>query len=173
MQLGISTVELKGKAPGETVTYGDNGASASLALGYTVAPHLTLYLDLLIAGAAGSTPRVNGSAQQGSRFGADVYGLGPGLSFDFGPNVFASATVLLASVHVTDGSGNTVATSKSGAAIELQVGKEWWVADNWGLGISAQFIYGSMGGADRDPTLYMVPDWRVVAFAALFSATYN
>jgi len=173
MQIGLAAIDLKGTIPGETVTYGGVGASAGLAAGYTVAPHLTLYLDLLIAGAGSSTPHVNGSVQNEGRNGANVVGLGPGLSYDFGPNVFASATVLLAGVYVDDVNGTSVAESKSGAAIELQLGKEWWASDNWGLGLSGQFIYGSMKGSDQDPVLLAVPDWRVVSGAILFSATYN
>ena len=173
MQLGLATVDLKGTIPGTTVTYAGAGASAGLAVGYTVAPHLTLYLDFLIAGAGNTTPHVNGYAQTGVQGSPNVFGIGPGLSFDFGPNVFVAATVLLAGVYVDDTNGSSLASSKSGAAIELQLGKEWWVSDNWGLGLSGQFIYGSMKGSDRDPSLDAVPDWRVVAAAILFSATYN
>jgi len=173
MQLGLAAAELEGRVPGSTVTYGGAGASAGLAIGYSVAPHLTLYLDLLIAGASGTTPRVNGFAQTGTKRGANMFGVGPGLSFDFGPNLFAAATVLLAGVYVEDNNGSSVADSKSGAALELQFGKEWWASDNWGLGLSGQFIYGAMKGSDPDPTLLAVPDWRIVTGAILFSATYN
>ncbi|HEY8925529.1 MAG TPA: hypothetical protein VIU64_14180, partial [Polyangia bacterium] len=173
MQIGLAAAELEGRVPGRTVTYGGAGASAGLAVGYTVAPHLTLYLDLLIAGASGTTARVNGLSQSGNQYGANVFGIGPGLSLDFGPNLFASATLLLAGVSVDDGSGSSVVDSKSGAALELQFGKEWWVSDNWGLGLSGQFIYGAMKGSDSDPFLLAVPDWRIVSAAILFSATYN
>jgi len=173
MQFGLSALDLQGTIPGTTVTYGGVGVSGGAAIGYTLAPHLTLYLDLLVSTATGTTTHVNGLNQYDGQRGVAFVGMGPGLSFDFGPNLFAAATLLLAGVEVDDSNGNALADSKSGAAVELQLGKEWWVSDNWGIGLAGQFIYGSMRGSDPDPTLLAVPDWRFLSFAILFSATYN
>ena len=172
MQFGISDVWLRGRTPAGTVAYDGNGGSLTLALGYSVASHFTLYVSGLVAGAANVTPRLDGSDASSHGLGTDVYGIGPGFSWDFGPNFFVSATLLLAAVDVTDGD-RTLTRSNAGAALDLQIGKEWWVSDNWGLGISAQLIYGAMKGDGVDPTTTLVPEWSVTSLAALFSATYN
>jgi hypothetical protein len=56
---------------------------------------------------------------------------------------------------------------------EALVGKEWWVSDNWGLGLSGQMVPGTFRGKDPDLTLGLVPSWKATAFSLLFSATYN
>lgn len=47
------------------------------------------------------------------------------------------------------------------------VGKEWWVSDNWGLGVAANFMVGSMKDKDYDTR------WTGLSTSILFSATYN
>ena len=74
---------------------------------------------------------------------------------------------------LNDSNGNVLEKSKTGLALEALFGKEWWVSDNWGLGLSGQVILGRMQGKDVDMTLLEVPTWTAKAFSLLFSATYN
>ena len=55
-----------------------------------------------------------------------------------------------------------------GFGMDLLVGKEWWVSSSWGLGLAAQFIYGS--AKDREPALER---WTTFGGGLLFTATYN
>jgi hypothetical protein len=55
--------------------------------------------------------------------------------------------------------------------LEGQVGKEWWVSSNWGLGLAGRALLGAM--KDRPLVNENVTTWRLAAFSLLFSATYN
>jgi hypothetical protein len=56
--------------------------------------------------------------------------------------------------------------TKTGFGFNLMVGKEWWVSDNWGLGVALQLLLA--GAKDRDGT-----EWDSGALAVLFTATHN
>ena len=48
------------------------------------------------------------------------------------------------------------------------VGKEWWVTQDWGLGVAGEVLFASMKDAgDTSIT------WTGTAFSVVFSATYN
>jgi hypothetical protein len=49
------------------------------------------------------------------------------------------------------------------------IGKEWWVSDNWGLGIAGQFFAGRMNDSEAPGA----PTWETTAAALVFSATCN
>jgi hypothetical protein len=60
--------------------------------------------------------------------------------------------------------------SKPGVGLNLDVGKEWWVGSEWGLGVAARFTFSSVG-TNKSST----SDDRLesVGLGVLFSATYN
>ncbi len=119
--------------------------------------------------------KVDGTSVQTGRsnLGTDVSGVGLGAAYYFGPNIFAAATLLDASIDVTDQSGNTLLNSNDGLGLELLFGKEWWASDNWGIGFCGQLIFASMKGKDADVVLNQVPTWHATSLSLLFSATYN
>jgi hypothetical protein len=99
---------------------------------------------------------------------------GAGVTKYFGPsNVYVTGSVgaarLYYSIHWDD-YGNDYGGedhSDTGIAFSGGVGKEWWVGDSWGLGVSGTFGYQSIpprgaGGNYTGPT-----------FAVRFSATLN
>ena len=53
----------------------------------------------------------------------------------------------------------------TGVAFSGEVGKEWWVSENWGLGISFR--------ANFFDTSHERIDWNGQTYSLLFSATYN
>lgn len=57
--------------------------------------------------------------------------------------------------------------SDAGFATNLMVGKEWWVGDDWGIGVAGQFMYSAVPRADIDVTM------PFLGFNLMFSATYN
>lgn len=60
-------------------------------------------------------------------------------------------------------------SSDFGFGSNFDVGKEWWVSDNWGLGIAARFWYTHVGDSDSDTEAA----FNMAGFGILFSATYN
>jgi hypothetical protein len=173
MQFGFASMTITGKTASDTVEYSGGGASLAVAGGYAIMPHLIVFAEGLVAGNANSDVKLNGAASGMTTYGANVEGIGVGVSSYFGPNLFAAAAILLAQASFDNGNGTTLASSKSGVAFDLTVGKEWWVSDNWGLGISGQMITASMKGKDPDLVLGVAPNYRALGFALLFSATYN
>ncbi|HKO91828.1 MAG TPA: outer membrane beta-barrel protein [Polyangiaceae bacterium] len=93
------------------------------------------------------------------------YLLGAGLTYYLMPaNVYLTGVVGVTKAKADNGE-NTGESSDAGFGFEGDIGKEWWVSDNWGIGIAGRFTYAS------------VPDdaARLNAFGlgVLFSATYQ
>ncbi len=65
-------------------------------------------------------------------------------------------------------SGGSSASTENGFAIRLAVGKEWWVSDNWGIGLNVQYAHASNKDKGTNP-----PTWATNWFGVAFSATYN
>jgi len=53
--------------------------------------------------------------------------------------------------------------------MKLAVGKEWWVSDNWALGLNGQFAFSSNDDSEEAGA----PNWDTIWFGAAFSATFN
>ena len=81
-------------------------------------------------------------------------------------NVYVSGALTFAQLTVSE-DGDTVAESDLGGALHLGVGKEWWVSDNWGLGLGAELALG------RVPEKNDSSKWNVVNAMLLLSATFN
>jgi hypothetical protein len=174
LQFGYHSITMTGKSASDKVEYSGGGASVAVAGGFAVMPHLIVFAEGMLAGSANSDVKLNGLSSGSTQYGANVEGIGIGVASYFGPNLFVAASVLLADATFDDGNGNTVASSKSGVAFDLTAGKEWWVSDNWGLGVSGQMVLGSMKmGKDPDPVLGVPADYTSIGFSLLFSATYN
>jgi hypothetical protein len=60
--------------------------------------------------------------------------------------------------------------SKVGFGLDAEVGKEWWIADDWGLGLAARFSFADALASDDLPD-----DARFGAafVSVLLSATYQ
>jgi hypothetical protein len=171
LQLGINSSVFRAKAGGQTTTVSGEGGSMAVALGWTVAPNLALYGQLLDAG-AGDFDLQSGSQTTFVKGNSDLYGIGPGVTYYLPSNVFVSATVMAARIFVTDANDHTLMSSGWGVAGDAVLGKEWWASDNWGLGVSLQGILGAMGGSSGAAG-GVSQSWRASAWSLLFSATYN
>jgi hypothetical protein len=96
--------------------------------------------------------------------------LGLGLSWYLMPYNFHISPLLFISVTEYDGAA-LKGDSEGGGGFGLSIGKEWWVSDNWGLGV-ALYVY---SGSDTvkvkgDSTTY---DVRSSVIGIMFTATYN
>ncbi len=57
-----------------------------------------------------------------------------------------------------------------GIGFNLDLGKEWWVGSEWGLGIAGRFSYSSVSPDDDAES----DDWlKCIGLGVLFTATYN
>jgi hypothetical protein len=154
------------------------GGALGIAFGGAVTNNFIIYGTLLDSVA--TDPTINQSGVSGNFSGtasgasAGVVGLGAGVAYYLDPaiNVFFSGTLMASRLVVNDRDGNTIGRSNWGLSADGQLGKEWWVSDNWGMGASLRFVFGRMADA-ATAVGGPAPTWTVTAFNVLLSATYN
>jgi hypothetical protein len=142
-------------------------------------PNLALGMALDLGGAAVDNLIVRGRLRGAlshygeSDFGDDLwfsYGaLGVGADYYIVPiNVYAGGSVLLAGIARTH--HERANRSKAGLGLDLDVGKEWWIAPRWGLGIALRASYMDVGSAD---ILQQRARLRSLHVGLQLSATYD
>jgi hypothetical protein len=72
------------------------------------------------------------------------------------------------SAEIDDANSNPIYQTRDGIGIQLMVGKEWWISQDWGIGVAGEFIGASM--KDKNDSSVT---WSADAFSILVSATYN
>jgi hypothetical protein len=168
LQLGVGYLRLKASNQGDDVEAKGVGANFEFAVGGAVAPNFILYGAFLIADASSPTLTLNGMSAGSTNGSLDVVGFGGGAAYYFPDmNLFFLGTIYAARIESSDSGGNTVGTSDLGWVVEGQVGKEWWVSADWGLGLAGQVVGGRIDDRGGSPT------WTALSFGLLFSATYN
>lgn len=104
---------------------------------------------------------------------ASTVGLGVGLQYYLMPaGIYLAGSVLSVQLQIAqdengDGISEDPRGSEKGLGFQFRLGKEWWVSEEWGLGIAASYLRASIpekGGNE---------DWAVNNFALTFTATYN
>jgi hypothetical protein len=137
----------------------------NLALGGVVAPNLAVHATLW--GWAIRNPKVTWSDSTSHTLegAATMTAIGVGVTYYFMPaNVYASGSVGLGRLRF---SGDVSGETGNGPALDLTVGKEWWVGPSWGLGVAAGFSYHSL------PDKGTVEPWSGTSFGLRLSATYD
>lgn len=137
----------------------------NIAIGGMVAPNLALHGTLF--GWAVSDPDVELNNVEGT-FNGDLSmgAAGIGITYYIMPaNLYLSSSIGLGSLSFD--AGNVSVESDRGVALDLTLGKEWWVGRNWGLGIAAGLGLHSISEKNVDEK------WTGANFALRFSATMN
>jgi hypothetical protein len=139
-------------------------------LGFSLTDNVILYGALNGYSASNPDYSLNGdslTATLSNTLGVSSYGGGLALYLD-SLNAYISADLGTATTRITV--GRTTTSSKSGIGVNLQIGKEWWVSKNWGLGAALFYHYSSM---DADVTGSVIPRITNNVIGVAFSATYN
>ncbi|MDC0707175.1 hypothetical protein POL68_01715 [Stigmatella sp. ncwal1] len=106
------------------------------------------------------------------RGGADSVSLnfaavGVGATYYLMPsNFYVSGALSFTQLSISDDEG-TLAETDLGGGLHLGLGKEWWVSDNWGLGLGAELALGRIRSQETED------DWNAANFMIFFTATYN
>lgn len=154
--------------------YGGDG-TIDLAVGYSVIRNLSLHASLLSWTAASPTLEWQAGGityTQGTDEGvsAGMNGLGIGLTYHFpSPNLYLSAALGGGKLSLDDDDDN-VGTTDGGTIFRFLFGKEWWVSDNWGLGLSGLFDIFVMPAEDQAGNEIKYGGFNL---GLMFSATYN
>jgi hypothetical protein len=135
--------------------------------------NLILSFDMIgrsISGPTSTQDGLTGATSSDLSISDVTYGVG--LTKYFMPsNIFASATAGIAKFLVTL-NGSQI-SSQDGFGFQFKVGKEWWVSDNWGLGVATGFAYISADDK-KEPT---IPAYSATLsttkFFIVFNTTFN
>jgi hypothetical protein len=65
--------------------------------------------------------------------------------------------------------GGVSGSSDAGFALDFTLGKEWWIGNRWGMGLSAAIGYHSIADGGTNVT----EKWSGANLAVRFSVTYN
>jgi len=121
----------------DPLTYSQSGPSIGVAVGWTLAPNLVLYGELLMTGVVNTVDRLGGYAGFEMHNGNDLVlsVFGPGTAYYFMPlNLYVSATLGLAKLTFVDAyTDRPVPDPSLGYAASFTVGKEWWNTGPSGL----------------------------------------
>jgi len=146
----------------------------SLSIGGCVVDNLAIYLD--VRGAVDIVIPEPDDPQRTTGF------VGIGLSYYFMPsNVYLSGSVGPGSTariyyrdwydeHHDRADYNSAYEYYNGVGSSLSLGKEWWVHDNWGVGMEASLLYTYAAGW-RDRTVWT--EFHSMAVSLGISATFN
>ena len=96
---------------------------------------------------------------------------GAGLTYYFMPtNIYISGSVLASSAELEYTEGTTIQKGESdyGIGLFLAAGKEWWVNDDWGLGVSIFAAYSDV--PDKGNSKVNITS---TTFGVAFSATFQ
>jgi hypothetical protein len=170
VHLGIAATGFSSTIQGSKLSYSGGGSSMGIAVGGAVSRHLILYATVFGNNTANPNYQLNGASMATFVSDIKVAAVGPGLAYYFEQtNIYLSGAFGLAGYEMRDvNDGSRINWSSSGAALELMVGKEWWVSREWGLGIAAELFTASLKDA-----LTPGATWSAGAASILFSATYN
>jgi hypothetical protein len=149
--------------------YSGGSVAFGAAFGGAITPHLILYGEFIGHTIPNPTFEAFGTSQSLDA-DVDILGVGPGVAYYFMPlNLYVSGTLLLQQVQLSNSnnSDRSFALTKAGIGCSIMVGKEWWVADDWGLGVAAQLLLGSAKDS------YVDARWTSRGVAIMFSSTYN
>ena len=150
-------------------------AQLDLAFGGVITPGLALCGELfgMNAFSPSFSSTVGGVTTTGDTENTSVRaaGLGLGLTYYFMPiNLYAAAAVGVGvgSEKITGSDFVIEVNTDPGFAMNLMLGKEWWISRRWGLGVAAQFTFMSLppdSGNGANVNAYQI--------GVSFSATMN
>lgn len=169
LDLGVGGMSTSASdSSGDELKLSGTAAEFSVALGYALTPNFILAGQFW--GTSTSDPEVefNGTTFGNVSGDLGLSAFGVNLTYYFMPiNIYVSATPSIG--VLTAKSGSQSSDTNAGFALKLAAGKEWWVSDNWGIGLNLQYAYGS----NEDSDLAGAPTWGTNWFGVAFSATYN
>lgn len=137
----------------------------SIGIGHTAAEDLAIHAEIFQGSLIDPESFQDGKSAGVAEGRYALTGMGAGLTYYFMPvNLYLSGSVGLTVLHAHIGPWSF--ESDVGLGVDFLLGKEWWVSDDWGIGIAGQFMYSHV------PSRF---DGAHASFAGglLFTATYN
>jgi hypothetical protein len=144
------------------------GASdnVDIAIGAVVKKNFAVHATLGGWALIDPTVEFNGQEEVVKNTSMTMVVIGGGFTYYLGPsNTYLTASVGASTLSFEfEGKSHD---SDTGVAFEVGLGKEWWVSDRWGIGLSGTAGYHSV------PTGDSASHFKGPSFAVRFSATFN
>lgn len=144
-------------------------ALTSVAVGTTVAENHQLAIHLM--NGVAMNPSLSYAGFSGAMGGTQLtmWGIGPEYTYYFMPdNIYVSGTLALTQMSL--GMGFLSMQSDWGLGTRLAVGREWCVAEHWGVGVAGHLSLSSNQNAGLSGDSFAMTTW---ALGLVLSATYN
>ena len=152
---------------GRSVTMKMDGPAAefNFAIGGMVRPNLALHGTIF--GWYMHQPDLAVGSQSGTlQADLNLGALGGGATYYFMPaNAYISASFGFGPLSIE--ADDVTVESDFGPVFDVTIGKEWWVGDEWGLGVAGGFSYHSIPDDSAEE------NWTGMSYAIRFSATKN
>jgi tetratricopeptide (TPR) repeat protein len=136
----------------------------SSSIGWCVAESFALHFGLL----GNVIPSASIGGRDDLNPAVSVGGLSLGATYYWMPlNLYLSGNLFGAAVSVVVDKSEKGTTTNDGYGLELLLGKEWWVSDNWGIGAAAQLSLAGSPSQDVDGGIVSI------STGLMLSLTYN
>jgi hypothetical protein len=171
--LGIgyaSTRAVEATNNGDELTIRGVDSSFSFDVGGVISDNLVLHLRLAALQIVDPSFSLNGQRATASEdISLTSVLIGPGLTYYFMPsNVYLTGALGVSRLDAEIGRTDST-TTDFGFGANADIGKEWWVSDNWGLGVAARLWLTHLNNAEPGGDV----TYTLFGFDLLFSATYN
>ncbi|GEM_PF-1357795 len=156
---------------GDDLSFKGASTTFNMQLGYAFIDNVIVFIENSASVLGSARASYGGALPSGdTKTDVSISNLGIGISYYFMPvNIYISPVISLTTTKF-DGS-ILKGSSNNGAGFSLSVGKEWWVSDNWGIGVA---LFGYLGlDTVTEKSLDRKHDLSNAVFGVLFSATYN
>lgn len=153
------------------------GAVMDLKIGGAIRENLILHATLISNSVSGPTivttrnsSSTSAKAPQSFSISDDMYAVG--LTYYVMPsNILVSGSIGLGRYTIMDtGENSGSITTQGGFAMQLKLGKEWWVSKNWGLGVGVTY---SKINVTNEPSIGESELLDSNRFGILFNTTFN
>jgi hypothetical protein len=163
----------------ETPSLGDNsfeysGFSLGLSLDLGASPIDDLVIHARFADLVNPSPSISmngddlGEAEDLSVI-ASMFGVG--VTYYFMPiNFYLTGAIGPSWISISDRTTDERQSSDLGFGLNVDIGKEWWVSDNWGLGAAGRFWLTTL---EHQSDSSVPIDYTLLGFGVAFSATYQ
>jgi len=167
LDLGGGGMKTSATQGGTELEFSGGAGQFSVAAGYNVVPNFIIAGQLWGLSAGSPDFKINGTKVPTTDITLELSAVGVNFTYYFMPiNIYLSATPSIATATLK--TGGTTFETDNGFAIRLAAGKEWWVSDNWGIGLNVQYAHSSNEDQGTNP-----PTWGTDWFGIAFSATYD
>ena len=174
-ELGLAFMDARASSQGSTIESAGVSTVASLRVGGAVVENLIIAGELWTMRAPSSKWRVDGAAvTPRSDVSATLSGIGVNLTYYLMPaNVFFSVTPSVGILALENTDERTGVRTKTGFSGRVAIGKEWWVARQFGIGVAANGFLGINGDEGETATARSTFYWTTLGAGASFTGSYN